>query len=378
MFAKRLRLFSIYGIDVAIDLSWFLVAILIVWSLASGLFPTWYGGLPTSASWAMGVVGALGLFAAIVFHELAHALVARHYGVTIHGITLFLFGGVAEMEDETTQPGAEFSIAIVGPLASLLLALACYAISLVGWRANWPLVVTGVTVYLATINTALAIFNLVPAFPLDGGRLLRSLLWRWKGDRLWATHVSAQIGNGFGVFLIVLGVVSFLANDIIGAIWWVLLGVFLRNAANMAYQQLRIQQLLADAPVRQFMEARPITVPASIAVAELVNNYIYTYRHPFFPVVEDGRLVGSVSTRQVKQLPPALWSVRHVADIAEHCSATSSVPSDMDARQVLATMQRTGATRLLVVDGDRLAGIITLADLLRFCALKTELERLPT
>jgi len=328
--------------------------------------------------WAMGLAGALGLFASVVCHELAHALVARRYGAAVHRITLFLFGGVAELEDEPTRPAIELLTAIVGPLLSLLLALACFGVSLVGWRAAWPAAIAGVISYLGAINGALAIFNLVPAFPLDGGRALRALLWRWKGDRLWATRLTTQLGSAFGVFLIVLGGVSVFAGDLLGGIWWVVLGVFLRSAARMSYQHMLFQHVLAHTPVRRLAVAHPITVPPSISVAELVDAYVYPYHQAFFPVVDDGRVIGCVSTRQVKQLPRAAWSQQRVGAIAEPCSPHNTVSPDMDAAQLLATMQRTGASRWLVVDGDHLVGLITLNDLLHFVALKLELDRQTT
>ncbi|MBI5117513.1 site-2 protease family protein [Candidatus Poribacteria bacterium] len=374
MFGRRITLFKLFGFSVRIDISWIVIAILITWSLASGFFPTRYKGLHPTVYWLMGAVGAVGLFASIVFHEMCHSLVARGYGLPMKGITLFIFGGVAEMDEEPPSARAEFMMAVAGPASSVVLSLVFYGIHLIGRGAEWNMAVSGVIRYLGLINGVLALFNLIPAFPLDGGRILRAALWSWKDNIRWATRTASQIGSGFGVFLIVMGAANVLRGDFVGGMWWFLIGMFLRGAANMSYQQLVTRQALEGEPISRFMEPNPITVSPLISVEDLVENYIYKYHFKMFPVVDGDRLVGCVSTRQVKEIPRAEWAQRTVNELIHECSPENTVRPDIDSTKALAAMSKSGVSRLMVVEGDRLVGIIALKDMLRFLSLKVELE----
>ena len=197
MFGRPVSLFKIFGFEIKVDISWLILAALVTWSLASGLFPEYYKDLPRAYYWWMGAAGAAGLFLSIVFHELAHSLVARNYGISMKGITLFIFGGVAEMEDDPPNPRAEFFMAIVGPLSSAAISLFLFLIIFWGKDRSWPVTINGVLAYLAWLNIVLAVFNLVPAFPLDGGRVLRSALWSWKKNLRWATAICRESGIRF-------------------------------------------------------------------------------------------------------------------------------------------------------------------------------------
>lgn len=377
MFGRAIELFRIFGFTVRIDPSWFIVAVLVTWSFATAAFPAQLPGHPPVTYWLMGIAGALCYFLSVVLHELSHSLVARTYGVEMRGITLFIFGGVAEMPGEIPTPQSEFVIAAAGPAASFLIALVCGGLGLLGRFAGWPEPVTAVAFYLGFLNAALAVFNLIPAFPLDGGRILRSILWGWKKSLRWATRISAAIGGGFGLLLIALGVLTvvFLPGGLTSGLWLFLLGLFVRNAASMSYQQLLLRRALAGEPVSRFMHPDPVTVPRSISVLELVQDYVYRYHFKMFPVVDDsGRLLGCVTTRQIRELPREEWDRQTVGALAERCSAENTVRADTDAMEALSRMSRSGASRLMVVDGDRLLGILSLKDLLRFFSLKMELE----
>lgn len=216
MFGKSITLFTLLGFEVKVDLSWLILAALITWSLASGIFPEYYKDLPASSYWLMGAAGALGLFLSIVFHELAHSLVARKYGINMRGITLFIFGGVAEMENDPPSPRAEFFMAIVGPLSSAVIGMFLFFVTFWAEQEGFAVAFKGVTNYLAWLNIVLAIFNLVPAFPLDGGRVLRSILWKWKNNLRWATAIASRVGSGLGLALIIAGVISFFLGNFIG------------------------------------------------------------------------------------------------------------------------------------------------------------------
>ncbi len=374
MFGKRITLFKLLGFEVRIDVSWIVIAVLVSWSLARGVFPQYYKELPASTYWWMGIFGTLGLFASIIFHELCHSLVARRFGLHMRGITLFIFGGVAEMEEEPPSAKAEFFMAVAGPTASIFIGLVSYGIYILGKGGGWPESITGVFSYLRWINLILAAFNLLPAFPLDGGRVFRSALWSWKGDLRWATRIASQIGSGFGLLLIFVGILNIVRGGFVGGLWQVLIGLFLRSASQMSYQRLMMRRALEGEPVQRFMESDPVTVPPSTSVEELVEDYIYRYHFKMFPVVEDHKIIGCVSTRDVKEVPREEWNQRTVGELSKPCSFENSVSPNTDAMKVLSIMNRTGNSRLMVVESDRLVGIIALKDLLQFLSLKLDLE----
>ena len=374
MFGKHIKLFKLLGFEVRVDASWLVIAVLVTWSLASGLFPYLYPGISRETYWTMGVLGALGLFASIVAHEFCHSLVARKVGIPMKGITLFIFGGVAEMGDEPPTARAEFMMAIVGPLSSMAIGAVFYLIYRGGQSAGWSTPVNGVIYYIAYINGILAAFNLVPAFPLDGGRVLRSILWGAKGNLRWATRVSSTIGAAFGLGLIFLGIYKFVTGDVIGGVWMFLIGMFLRNAAQMSYQQLLVRKALEGEPVRRFMNADPVTVQSSLTVEKLVEDYIYKYHHKMFPVMEGEKLVGCITTRQIKEIPREAWSRETIREAASPVSAENTISPATDAVKALAMMNQGGVSRLLVMEGGRLVGLVTLKDLLDFFSLKVELE----
>lgn len=375
MFTKRYTLFRLLGFEVKVDLTWLILAFLVTASLAQGLFPVLYQGLTLQTYWLMGVVGALGLFFSIVFHELSHSVVARQFDFRIKGITLFIFGGVAEMDEEPPSARAEFFMAIVGPISSFVLAFAFYGLYLLSTALNGPTPLEGIAFYLAYLNALLAVFNLVPAFPLDGGRVLRAALWGWKDNFRRATRIASQIGSGFGVALIILGVWAFLLGNFIGGMWWILIGMFLRNAAGMSYQQLLMREALHGEPVRRFMNASPVTVPPTISLQELVEDYIYKYHYKMFPVVEDSKPLGCISVKEVQGVPKAEWSQRPVKEIMDPCSEENTIGPDIDAMKAWSIMSQSGKSRLMVVEKGRLVGLIALRDLMKFISLKLDLEQ---
>ena len=374
MFGKRVTLFRLFGFEVRLDASWLIIAVLVTWSLAAGVFPYLYPGLPRETYWIMAVVGALGLFISIVVHEFSHSLVARRFGMPMKGITLFIFGGVAEMGDEPPTARAEFLMAIAGPVTSLAIAGLFFLIYRLGGQLGWQAPVNAVIYYIASINGILAAFNLMPAFPLDGGRMLRAILWGYKDDLRWATRISTTVGAAFALGLMFVGILQFIGGNLIGGMWLVLIGMFLRNAAQTSYQQLLVRKALEGEPVRRFMVSDPITVPPQLTVRQLVEDYILIQQHRMYPVMEGNNLVGLVSTRQVREVPREVWDQRTVRDVLLPVSPANSIPPTMDAVQALAKMNQSGFTRLLVVENGRLMGLLTLKDLLDFFALKVELS----
>jgi len=374
MFGRSITILKLFGFEVKIDFSWIILALIITWSLAQGLFPHYFKDLSITTYWWMGIFGALGLFFSIIFHELSHSLIARKYGLPIKGITLFVFGGVAHMEEEPPSAKVEFLMAIAGPVSSIVLGLVFYAVQTLGKAGSWSVAISGVIGYLAFINWILAGFNLLPAFPLDGGRVLRAALWKWKKNIRWATQVASRVGTVFGIVLIIGGVFQLFSGNVIGGIWWFMIGMFLQNAARMSYRQLITRQALEGEHVRNFLKPNPITVLPSISVEELVEDYIYKYHYKMFPVVENDKLVGCITTRQIKHIPKAEWRIKKVGELALSCSTENVIEPDTDAIKALAVMNRTGNSRLMVVEGNKLIGILSLKDIMKFLSVKLDLE----
>ncbi len=372
---RGFHLFTLFGFEVKLDLSWLLLALLISWSLGAGWFPARYPELSTHVYAWMGVSVAVGVFFSIVFHEFSHSVVARHYGMPIRGITLFIFGGVAEMESEPPDPKAEFLMAIAGPISSFLLAALLWGGTAIAQGAAWPDPVTGVLSTLAVINLTVAVFNLAPAFPLDGGRVLRAALWHWRRDLHEATFVSSRIGRGFGTALMILGVVAFVGGNLIGGMWWFLIGIFVRGAASSSYQQLVLKDLVEGQPVRRFMRSEPVTVAPSVSIAEWVEDYVYRHHYKMYPVVDGSRLLGCIAVDSLQDVRREDWSSTQVADLMENRSASNTIDAGTDTMALLTNILKPGGrSRFMVVENDRLVGIIALKDLLELISLKLQIE----
>ncbi len=381
MFGMRWRLFRLLGIPVSVDVSWLLILALLTLSFAEGFpvilheyFPGDTQQLAQADYWIMGLITALAFFTCIVLHEFGHALVARSRGMPISGITLFLFGGVSELGEEPKSAGTEFLMAIAGPLVSAVLAVVFWVVAEVGYHGNWPHPVVIVLGYLATINAVVLVFNMVPAFPLDGGRVLRSILWGATGNVRRATRWASNAGQVFAWVLIGWGVIQFFSHNWVGGIWSVLIGMFLNGAAKSGYQQVLIRQALEGEPVRRFMNPDPIVVSPSLDLLQWVEGYVYRYHHRAFPVVANGRLEGVVTTQAILQIPRDEWAHRSVGEVMSSDLGAVTIAPDADAMEALSKMQQTSSSRLLVNEGGRLVGIVCLKDLLRFLNLKVDLE----
>jgi Zn-dependent protease/CBS domain-containing protein len=374
MFGRRLKLFKLFGFEVRIDASWILIAVLVVWSLAMGVFPQEFPGLARSAYWWMGVVGAFGLFGSIVFHEMCHSLVANHYQLPMKGITLFIFGGVAEMGGEPQSPKVEFLMAIAGPLSSIALGFLFFAIGKPA-EGIWPIEAVAVIAYLAWINWILAAFNLIPAFPLDGGRVLRSALWHFQRDLRRATRIASRIGSGFGILLMLFAVYQLFYGYFISAVWYFLIGMFIQSASRMSYEQVLLRNALQGERVRYFMRPNPVTVPSGISIRQLVEDYFYRYHFRMFPVVADGdRLEGCVSAQDIKRIPREEWDQHQVEEIVKPPTTANTISPDTDALNALSKMRESGASGLLVTDHEHLLAIVSLKDLMRLLSTKIDLE----
>jgi Zn-dependent protease/CBS domain-containing protein len=372
MFGARWRLFRLLGIPISLDISWIIILILMTANLVS-LFSDELRGLSYYEYIGLALVTAVAFFACIVLHELGHAVVARATGLPIRGITLFIFGGVAELSEEPKSAGGEFVMAIAGPLVSAVLGGAFWLLYAVGDAAGWPGPALVALRYLGWINLALLGFNLVPAFPLDGGRVLRSILWGATGKLRQSTYWASLLGRGFAWLLILVGVLAIVRGDWSG-LWLGLIGLFMNNAAKGSYQQVLVREALGGEPVRRFMNPQPVVVPPETDLRRFVEDYVYRYHRKAFPVGAEGRLEGYVSTQALSEIARAEWDAHTVGEVMERDLKPVSIRPDDDALKALGKMQRTGLSRLLVVEDGRLVGIVSLKDLLRFLQLKLELE----
>lgn len=367
------NLFRLAGFQVSMDFSWLVIAFLVTWTLAAGVFPEKYPDLAPGMYWLMGIACSLGLLVSIVLHEFSHSIVARKHGMPIGGITLFVFGGIAHMESEPTGPREEALMALAGPGSSIVIGGVLYGIHAL-LQGRIPLPVSGVLQYLALINLVLAAFNLLPAFPLDGGRVLRAGLWAKTKSIKKATRIASNFGRVLSYILIGLGMLALLSGNLITGIWWGFIGLFIGGAAKQSYRQLLLKQELEGEPVRRFMERKPITVPDDTTIEELLNEYVYRYYKKMFPVTRDDLLTGCITTRDIKTVPEKERSTTSVGDIAAPCRPSNTIGPDEDASRALSIMNSSGISRLVVAENGRVVGVITLKDLLQLLALKIDLE----
>jgi len=363
-----LTLFRIRGIPVRVHSSWLVVYGLIAWTLAVGYFPQVLPELRATTYWLSALLAALLLFVSVFLHELSHSLVALRYGIPISSITLHVFGGVSQLEREPDSPGAEFAIAIVGPLTSFAVA----AVVALGAAVAQPRpLAAAIADHLVLVNVVVGVFNLVPGFPLDGGRLLRATLWRYRGDLGWATRIASQAGQGFGLALIVLGAWRALGGEFLGGLWFVVIGLFLRQAAQTSYQQLVIRRALAPRTVRDAMTRDVIHVPPDLDIARLVDDFFWARHVTSFPVVAGGRVLGIVSIHALQQVPRDRWTETPVESVMVPLSDDLVVSPDDSLWQALEKVSRNGVGRLAVIDDGRLAGYLSVKDVMHVLAVAT-------
>jgi Zn-dependent protease/predicted transcriptional regulator len=366
-----LRIAKLFGIPIFVHFSWLLVFALIAWTLATGYFPDEYPQLGVVAYWLRGIAASFLFFASILLHELGHALVAARSGIAIDSITLFVFGGVARLATEPRDGRTEFRIAAAGPVVSVLLAVVFAAIAAADVLGA---ATSAVARYLAMVNVLVAAFNLVPAFPLDGGRLLRGVLWRPLG-KLRATRMAAGAGTFFAYFLILSGVVNLLRGSAVTGLWNVMLGWFLKEAAASAYRQVRFDEELEGLVVEDVMIRDVATIPADLPLSEAVRDHFGRTGFGAYPVVRGGEVVGLLCLRDVLRQPSEERQTTSV-QAAMLPLQPELVASPADA--VTDTVGRLGgnaAGRLVVMDGGKLVGLVTLRAVLRRLALSRADER---
>jgi len=361
------RVLTIRGIPINVHVSWLVIYGLITWTLAVGYFPRALPDLPAAAYWANGLLAAFLLFVSVLLHELSHSLVAIAHGLSVRGITLHVFGGVSHLEDEPPTPRAEFLIAVVGPVTSFVIAAVLWAINASGLvQPAWT---QAVVAYLVLVNVVVGIFNLVPGFPLDGGRILRAALWKWKGTLGQATYIASRVGVSFAFALMALGVLQIFGGAVLGGFWFIIIGMFLRGAADASYSQMALREALARLPVRDIMTREVITVPAEATVAQLADAF-WTHHVTSFPVVDGGTVRGIASVQQVHAVPPELRTQRRVSELMRPLTDDLVVGPDDSVFDALGKATQNHVGRLAVLRNSRLVGYLSLKDITHVLALR--------
>jgi len=374
---RGIKIFRILGIQVSLDYTWFIVFVLFAWSLSYGYFPFRHPGLPTGTYLTMGILSATLLFVCVLIHEFSHSYTANRLGMDIHEITLFIFGGVAQLTKEPEDAATELKIAIAGPAASLVLGLLFYGAAVLVDPEAYPLL-RSVLGYLALINFILLAFNMIPGFPLDGGRVFRALWWLKTGDLNTATRVASNIGKGFAIFLIVMGFIQIFTGNFVGGLWFVFIGVFVQQAAESGYQQVVIKKALAGLKVKDLMSKPVITVEEASSVSDAVENYFFKFHHASFPVRADGGVSGLLTLNNVRAVDKDKWEVTRVGDVMNKLGQKDILGPEDSALEALARMMSNNngnLGRFPVVEEGRLVGIISRQDIMKMLEFKAGLER---
>jgi len=368
------------GIPIRIHPSWFLVFVFLTWSLATGYLPEALPGLSESRYWGMGSVAALLLFLSVLLHELGHSYVAQRYRIPIGQITLFIFGGVAQMRKEPPSPKAEFLIAIAGPAVSFALGACCFGLVVAAESLPLPSGGKGFIVLgglLGIVNVQLGLFNLIPGFPLDGGRALRAGLWAWGNNFHRATSQAALIGLGFGVLLVGLGA-ALLGGAISGTLdqatasnggWLMFIGAFLFGAAWNTRRQVALRIALSSTTIRDVMIRAVVTVPSHLDLRTVVDEFFVAFGYGGFPVADEGQIIGLIVVEDVQAVPQGLWSWRTVRDVMRPASPELFIPPEWSIIQAMERMVHTGWDRLVVREQGQTVGLITRSAVAQFLQL---------
>lgn len=369
------------GIPIRVHASWFLIFLLVTWTLATGYLPEELPGLSPTRYWAMGAVAALLLFLSVLLHELGHSYVALRYCIPIERITLFIFGGVAHMRKEAPTPRAEFLIAVAGPIVSFVLGMACFGLAALAESIQSPTDIQGVVMLgalLGMVNLQLGLFNLIPGFPLDGGRVLRAGLWAWGKDFYRATKQAAVVGLGFGLLLGVLGL-AVLVGALMGKLdssmasngsWVVFIGMFLFAAALASRRQAAFRHTLAMVRVRDLMVRTVASIPAQCSLDEAVTQYFQPYGYGSFPVVDGGQLAGLITVAEIQTVPSAMWAWRQVGQVMRPLSPSLIVGPDVSVIQAMECMAQDGWDQLVVMQDGQIVGLVTQSAIANYIQLQ--------
>ena len=366
-------LFRVRDIEIRLDYSWFIVFALVLWSLSAGYFPQAYPDQPTSLYWMAGLLAAVLFFLSVITHELSHSFMAIRSGIKIPEITLFIFGGMARLSEEAGDPKTEFKIAIVGPMTSLFLALAFWLIrnTLSG---DQPSILVEIFGYLAWINVALAMFNLLPGFPLDGGRMFRAFWWWKTGSVMKATRMASNWGKGLAIALMIFGGLQIFAGGLIGGLWFIFIGMFLRGMAEATYMELALRKSMEGTRAKDIMTRDVVTASPDLSLDRLISNYFLRYGYRGFPVTTNGEVLGLISLSNVKDISEEERVHKKVGQVMAPLEHEMVIGPDTRVEEALKRMSQAKLGRLLVMRGGEFLGMITQSGLLRFLEIKRTLE----
>ncbi len=369
-----LSLGRILGIPVRIHYTLWLVFFLIAWSLAEGYMPSMYPGLSTATYWAIGITSAIILFVSVLLHELSHSYLATRNGLPITRITLFFFGGVSEMSEEPKEPGLEVRMAAAGPLTSFLIAGILGLLWYGTMIANLPVAVYATLGYGALLNTVLGGFNLIPAFPLDGGRVLRGTLWRRGKNLLTATARAVRVSQVISLLMMTAGFLVLIFSSVFNGLWIIFLGWFIRSGAETDYKQTLVADALSGVTVGSVMTKDVLTVAPDLTIQQLVSDYFLTHPHGGYPVVQDGRILGLVTMQSVRSIPSEKRDTERVKEAMVPYERTVTVRPDLSALDAFHRMAKEEVEGVLVIDGDKLLGILTRGDIMKTIRTRQELS----
>ena len=363
MLNTNIRIFKLWGIPVEVNMSWLLVLTFMTWTFSTRYYPSIYPGtFDVLELWILGFTTAILLFLSILMHEFSHSIVAVRNGVPIKKITLFMFGGVAQMEQDVDTPQIELKTAAAGPAMTVLLAIAFYLISLLFRESA---VAFALLRSLMRINIIVLVFNMVPGFPLDGGRILRAAIWYKTGNITRATRIASRVGRGFAVVLIIIGIVNFFAGNSIGGLWMVFIGFFLYQAAQTSYTNVAVREAVAHLRVADVMRTGAVTVDVSTTLRSLVDDYFLKQHFDSYPVLDGGRVVGLVSLKHVKRVGREHWSEVTVDEVMDRDVMRLALRPFDPAGKVVDLIMRRGYGRLPVLnDEGAVVGIVTRRDLM--------------
>lgn len=370
---RGVKLFKILGVQISLDYTWFIVFGLVAWSLAQGYFPLIIPGLGTFTYILMGIISAVLLFACVLIHELSHSYTSNKLGLDIKEITLFIFGGVAKLTKEPDDPITELKIAVAGPAASIVLAAIFWVLMQIANTFSIYPVLSAIFEYLAMINMVLVIFNMIPGFPLDGGRVLRALWWKKTGDLQKATQIASRVGKGFAALLIGFGFFQIFMGNFIGGLWMIFIGMFLQQTADSSYRQLLVKKTLERIKVGDAMTRNVVTITEDSTLTTVVEKYFFGYHFVGFPVSSDGHITGMLTLNNVRLVPKEQWDTTLVRDVINKISPDAILSPEDNALDALSRMIDLDTGRVLVMDGDKLIGIITRRDIMKLMEFKTDL-----
>jgi Zn-dependent protease/predicted transcriptional regulator len=369
-----IRLGKIMGIPIRIHYTLWIVFILIAWSLAEGYMPSQYPGLSRTTYWTIGVVSAIILFASVLVHELSHSYIAKKNGLPIGRITLFFFGGVSEMTEEPQDPGLEVRMAAAGPLMSFLIAGVLGGFWYVLQLTKAPVAITATLGYGALINATLGLFNLLPAFPLDGGRVFRGSIWKRSKNLVRATRTATRVSEALSLLMMLGGFVAIIIGDFVDGIWIVVLGFFIRSGAETSLRQTLIGETMTGVTIGSIMTQNVLTAPPDITLQQVVSDYFLVHPHRGYPVVKDGQILGMVTLESVQAVPKENWIFQTVKDAMIPYERTVSAPPTLSVLDAMQKMARNKVGRILVVENGRLLGMVTQGDLVKSIRTREELE----